>query len=219
MNDTTLTDMTDFLARQDHRSRHVFIALLSGSLVLAAFLFAYGVLTTGEPGSVLARMWQPILFYPFWPPGGRYLMNPLDARNVARVANAGYVFVAGFGVAMIVSQASVALNQLGAMDAMGRGAWDGPERVIVAAVGLLTAFFGNAMSRMPTPRAPTQKPLLQQQYKRVMCWLMVLHGLAMAAAAAWLPSSLMNACIAALSVSAVVTIFGSMFVFSRALKA
>lgn len=235
MADMTLTDMTPFFERHERRSRRAFVTILSTNLTLAVVIFAYGALTTGSPGAVLGRQWISIVVYPlffagFWfaiaryqrsrprPPDGRLPMNEDDARSVARVANAGFVFVACLGVIVIASQTGLALKQFGAMQSLNKDVGDWLGRAIVAASGLLTAYFGNAWSRMPVPRAPEQNPATQMKFKRLFAWLMVIHGLLLALAALFLPIPAMFVGIVIVSMSMVLSMAASVIMFRNLLK-
>jgi hypothetical protein len=202
MNDMTLTDMGPFLQRHDRRARGVFLAMTVTSLLVSAVGFAHGVLDHGSPAAIPARLWFPILFFPLpiiwlWlthvrmarrrptQPDGSLPGNTDDARNGARVANAGLVFVAGTSVVCIASQVGMLsiLNANPIPD--GILLW----RIIIVAIGALMAYFGNAYPRMPTPRAPEQKPATQRQFNRVYGWVLVIHGLLFVIAALLLPNA------------------------------
>jgi hypothetical protein len=202
MNDVAWTDMTSFLERHDHWSRRVRLAMISASFAVSAILLVYGVRTRGSLAA-LGKLWFPIVAYPlltaaFWigialwastrpkPPGGRFLMNEDDARNVARIANAGFIFVLGLAVVMIASQVGTALEVLGYMKSPG-GTGELIGRAILVSLGALSIYFGNAWPRMPTPRAPDQKPATQTKYKRLGGWWCVIVGLGMALPALLLP--------------------------------
>jgi hypothetical protein len=203
MNDMTFTDMTPFIERQDRRLPPVFIAMLLASLVVSGVAFTQGVLNTELRDSARAGLWFPILTYPllivsFWgglvlwkhkrpkPPGGRYLMNEDDARNVTRVARAGFVFTVGFGVLMVVSQLGVVLKLLDALPSLFAGG-DWIVRAAVAIAGFLTMYFGNAWPRMPTFSTPGYKGVTQRKYNRLGGWLNVLIGLVFALLGLLLP--------------------------------
>ena len=233
MSDTAQTDMTAFLERHDRQSRRVFVAMICASLVVSVVVFTQGVQAHGS-AAALGKLWFPILVYPallaaFWiavtlwkrkqpkPPGGRFLMNPDDARNIARVANGGFAFVVGFATLMIGSQVAIALEHFGVVPALYEdGALIG--RATLVASGILTAYFGNAWSRMPVPRAPDQQPAMQMRFRRVFAWLIVIHGLLLALGALTLPSPAMIAATAVVSCSMMLSVTASIVLFRKALK-
>ena len=125
------TDMTAFLQLHDRKSRRLFVAMICASLLVSAITFTHGMQTRGSPAA-FGKLWFPILVYPvlfavfsiavtIWkrkqpkPPGGRFLMNPDDARNIARVANGGFAFVVGFAAVNIASQVAIALEIFGVL--------------------------------------------------------------------------------------------------------
>ncbi|HUK01561.1 MAG TPA: hypothetical protein VLW26_04725 [Steroidobacteraceae bacterium] len=232
MSDMTLTDMTPFLERHERRARRVVIALVGASLAAAAGIFAYGTLTTGAPGTVIAKLWTAILFYPlvgilFWtgtalyarrmPAGGRPPMNTDDARNVARVANAGFVFIACMGLIMIAAQVGLALGYFGVLSPPDRTAvWI--ARTSAAAAGVLMIYFGNAWSRTPMPRVPQQRAVAMMKFKRVVAWLIVIYGLLLSLAALFLPRATMGIVIAVLTISMVLSTVASVLILHYSLK-
>lgn len=235
MNDNTLTDMTPFLARQDSRTQHLFIALLFASLMVSALTFMRGVLDVQNPGAIRSGIWFPIVVYPllivvFWcsiklwqrkqpkPPGGRYLMNADDARNTARVANTGFVFTTGFGLVMIASQAGIALRVLGTPGlADSNGDWMG--RAVLIALGCLAIYMGNVWPKMPASRAPQDKPATQMKYNRLGGWLNVMVGVAMAVPALFLPLQMMVPAITAVSLLSLAATAMFVIRYRRAMKA
>jgi hypothetical protein len=141
-----------------------------------------------------------------------------DARNVTRVANAGFIFTAGFGVVMIASQAGIALRSLGTAGlADSNGDWVG--RAVLIALGCLGIYMGNVWPRMPTSRAPKDKPATQMKYMRLGGWLNVLIGLALVLPALLLPIHWMIPAIAVVSVLAVVATAIYFIMYRRAMKA
>jgi hypothetical protein len=232
MSDTAQTDMTAFLQRHDRKSRRLFVAMICASVVVSVVIFTLGLQTRASPAA-FGKLWFPILVYPalfavFWiavtiwkrkqprPPGG-FLMNPDDARNVARVANGGFAFVVGFAAVNIASQVAIALEIFGVLPALyDDGAWEG--RAILAAIGILTAYFGNAWSRMPVPRAPDQQPATQMKFKRLFAWLIVIHGLLLALAALFLPIQAMIAATLVVCCSLMLSMAASVVIFRKALK-
>lgn len=225
MDDMTVTDMGPFLERQQRRSQGVFISIFTASVVAAATIFAYGVGATGAPGAVFSDLWVSILVYPlfvavFWAavtrwsrtrpsrPDGSLPMSADDARSIARVANAGTTFVACLGVVVVASQAGLALRHFGAIPPLKEGGdWLG--RSILLAGGVLMAYFGNAWSRMPVPRAPGQDWAKQMKFKRQFAWVIVIHGLLQAAAALLLPIPAMFVAIIVVSASLVLCLIAS----------
>ena len=148
MSDMPQTDMTEFLQRHDRKSRRLFVATICASLVVSAIVFTHGLQTRGSLAA-FGKLWFPILVYPvlfavFWicvtiwkrkqprPPGG-FLMNPDDARNIARVANGGFAFVVGFAAVNLASQVAIALEIFGVLPSMHE---DG-ARAILVATGIL----------------------------------------------------------------------------------
>ncbi|MGC1457420.1 MAG: hypothetical protein WA825_03990 [Steroidobacteraceae bacterium] len=234
MSDMTLTDMTPFFERHERRSRRVVIALVCTSLAVAAGIFAYGALTTGAPGTILAKLWTSILFYPFFggvfwictrlyararrmPPGGRPPMNSDDARNVALVANAGFIYLLCIGLIMIATQAALALGYFGVLPPLHRsGVWI--ARAGVVATGVLIIYFGNAWSRTPMARTPEYKAVAMMKFKRLLAWLIVIYGLLMALAALFLPQTAMATAIAGLSILMVLSTVVSCLILNKALK-
>jgi hypothetical protein len=235
MSDLTLTDMTPFFERHERRSRRVLGALVCTSLAVAAGIFAYGAFTIGAPGALLAKLWASILFYPlfgivFWtstalyararrmPPGGRPPMNEDDARNTARVANAGFIFLVCTGLIMIATQAGLALGYFGVLPPLHRsGVWI--ARVGAVATGVLIIYFGNAWSRMPMPRAPEYMAVATMKFKRRVAWLIVVYGLLLGLAALFLlPRPTMGIAMVVLTVTLILSIVASILILHNALK-
>ncbi len=202
MTDTDLVDMKPFLKRHDRRARRTLAATLTVSLALSVFIFARAALMVRAPGDVLLALWMPVVQGPLtigalWiasalygrkrplPFDGRLPMNPDDARNAARVANAGLVFVTGFGVVAIAGQVSWLLWKAGLLPHAG----DWGFRATLAAIGALSVYFGNVSTRMPTPRAPEAKPGIRMKYNRLAGWMCVLLGLGIALTGLFLPLS------------------------------
>ncbi len=234
MSDMTLTDMAPFFDRHERRFRRVVIALVCTSLAVAAGIFAYGALTTGSPGTILVKLWTSILFYPlfgavFWigstlyararlvPPGVRPPTNPDDARNVALVANAGFIYLLCIGVIMIATQAGLALGYFGILPPLHRsGVWI--TRASVVATGILVIYFGNAWSRTPMARTPEYMAVAMMRFKRLLSWLIVLYGLLMVLAALFLPQPAMAIVIAGLTILMVLSTVVSCLILNKALK-
>ena len=233
MSDMAQTDMTEFLQHHNRQSRRLFVAMICASVVVSAIVFTYGVQTRGSLAA-FGKLWFPILVYPvlfavfsiavaIWkrkqpqPPGGRFVMNPDDARNIARVANGGFAFVAGFAAVNLASQVAIALEIFGVLPALyEHDAWGG--RPILAAIGILMAYFGNGWSRMPVPRAPDQQPAKQMKFKRLFAWLIVIHGLLLALAALFLPTQAIAAATLVVCCSLMLSMAASVVIFRKALK-
>ncbi|MBS1240467.1 MAG: hypothetical protein H6R45_1173 [Proteobacteria bacterium] len=231
MTDTNLVDMKPFLERHERRARHIFIAMLSVSLTLSAVVFTRAVLKGGAPGEVLLTLWMPVVQGPLtigvlWiasalygrkrplPFDGSLPMNPDDARNAARVANAGLVFVTGFGVVAIAGQVFWLLWKAGLLPDAG----DWGFRATLAAIGALSAYFGNVSTRMPTPRAPEAKPGVRMKYNRLAGWMCVLLGLGFAFAGLFLPLSALPAAVGILSITVLAAFAVGTVMYYSALK-
>ena len=117
-------------------------------------------------------------------------MNADDARSIARVANAGAVFVNGMCAIMIAGQLAWLAAALGLLQLPETAAGWG-VRALLLGTGALSAFFGNAWPRIPTPRAPGQHPGAHIRYQRFSGWLTVIFGL-LIALAAFVPYSAMT---------------------------
>ncbi len=191
--------------------------MLSTSLILSAVIYARAVLAVGVPGQVLLALWMPVVQGPLtivalwlssWLygrgrplfPDGRLPMNADDARNVMRVANAGAVFVTGFGIVMIAGQVFWLLWKLGLVpDVQNWGL-----RATLLAIGALVIYFGNISPRLPTPRAREAKPAVRMKYNRLGGWMAVMLGLLLALAALFLPFPALVPAIGAISISSLI---------------
>ena len=219
MTDPTLVDMGPFLARHDRRTRWTCLAMLSISLALSAVVFVPALLGTGAPGAVVAALWMPfgqapLTIVALWiastlydrtrppSPDGRYPMNPDDARSVTRVANAGAVFVTGFGVVMIAGQALWMLWSSGVLP----NAEEWGFRATLVAIGALCIHFGNASPRLPTPRTPELKPGVRMKYNRLGGWMTVILGLLLALSGLVLPLSGLAPAVGVLGVAVLVAL-------------
>ena len=234
MSDLSLTDITPFFERHERRFRRALGTLVCASVVVATGIFAYGVLTTAAPGTLVAKLWPSVLFYPlfgvvFWtgtalyarmrrlPPGGRPLMNATDARSVAHVARAGFIFLVCMGLIMIATQAGLALGYFGILRAPDTsGVWI--TRAGAAATGVLMIYFGNAWSRTPMPRAPAQNAAAMMKFKRHVAWLVVIYGLLLALGALFLPRPMILITHVVLTLSLVLAVIGSVLILHNALK-
>jgi uncharacterized membrane protein len=164
--------MAPFFERHERRSRRLLIALTCVSLALTAGIFAYGALTSGSPWTLLGRLWGVIVIYPAigllfliliafsararrTRPSARPAMNADDARNAARVANAGLTYVVCVGLIMIATQAGLALGYFGVLPPLYQSG-QLIARADVVAISILIAYFGNAWSRTPMARAGTE---------------------------------------------------------------
>lgn len=232
---TASRDMTAFFRSHDRRSGRVFRALFATSAALAVGIFGYGLARLGDPVAVLGSLWLSILFLPLalaalWAGSalmsasrparvdGRLWMQEDDARDVARVANAGAVFVIGIGMVILASQLGFALMQFEAW------AWLVPGRetlgrTVLAASGLLMAYFGNAWARMPTPRAAERKPEIQARLKRTYAWIIVVHGVLLALVGLTVPRGAMAPVALGLSLTLVAGLVASAVRLAQALRA
>lgn len=233
MSDMTLTDMNPFFERHERRSRRVLVALVCTSLAVAAGIFAYGMLTIGAPGTLLARLWGSILFYPVFgivvwactalvrrrgvAPNVRPPMSADDARNAARVANAGFMYVLCAGVIMIATQAAVALGYFGVLPPLIKSGVL-ITRTSVVATALIMMYFGNAWSRRPIARTPPQRAAALMKFNRRIAWLIVLYGLLLALAALVLPIRTVGLVLLILTVAFVLYLIVSVLMLQRRLK-
>jgi hypothetical protein len=80
------------------------------------------------------------------------------------------------------------------------------------------AYFGNAWPRMPTPRAPDQKPATQQRFNRLYGWMVVTTGLLFVIAALLLPGRAMSAVVGVASLGLVLGVTVITVRFYRAMK-
>lgn len=231
MSDTTFIDMTPFFERHDRRTRRTFVAMLSISLVLAAVMFARDALA-GGPSDVAAQLWllagSPLTIVLLWIgaaiygrqrtslPDGSLPMNADDARNVARVANAGAVFVTGMCVVMVAGQAFWVIGSFGVLQSPDTDR-DWLIRAVLLAAGALSIYFGNAWPRIPTPRKPEHKPATRMKYNRFTGWATVIFG-ALLALAAFLPPSAGILVVMTASISIIVATAAGAVWFHRAMK-
>lgn len=216
MSDTDMVDMKPFLERHDRRARRTLAATFTVSLILSAAIFIPAVLKVGAPGDVLLALWMPVVQGPLtiavlWiasalygrkrplPFDGRLPMNSDDARNAARVANAGMVFVTGFCLVAIAGQLLWVLWKAELLPDVG----DWGFRATLAAIGLLSVYFGNVSTRMPTPRAPEAKPGVLMKYNRLAGWMCVLLGLALAATGLFLPLPALGPAVVVISIAVI----------------
>lgn len=234
MPDTPPIDMAPFFARHDRTTRRAFAATIAGTLAVSVGSLAYGVLGSGAPRPVGAELWLPMLLIPLFAigfragivrwtrnrqvlPDGTLPVNADDARSARRVANAGAIYVAGVGLAMIAAQASIVSEYFDALDSLGQvGDWLG--RVGLAAVGCLTAYFGNAWPRMPTPRSPDQKPATQKTFNRLYGWIVAIFGLLLVLAALLLPGPAIVPVIGVLGLGLVLGVTVLIVWYYRAMK-
>ena len=199
------TDMGPFMRRHDHRMRYI-LGVLSGTFLLVSVGgFTWGMLERSSTGAFPGRLWFALLL-PLLPigllwfantvmrrkrrvqPDGSLPMNPDDARNAARVANAGAVYVAGIGLVTLANQV---FSVLGAMHALpSLDAADGwlVARAFIVVTGALVAYFGNTWPRLPTPRGAECKPVVARRFNRLLGWALVIHGLLFVVAGLLLPA-------------------------------
>jgi hypothetical protein len=233
MSDMTLTDMTPFFERHERKSRRAIVALTCTSLAVAAGIFAYGAVTAGEPRALLAKLWGPIVVYPllgvvFWigtelyartrmPLVARRSMNPDDARNAARVANAALISLSCLGLVMIATQAGVALGYFGVLPPLKvSGNWI--ARASLVATGGFLIYFGNAWSKAPMPHTPEHRAAAMMKYKRRIAWLTVIHGMLLGLAALFLPRLTMEIGAGALGISLVLSMIVCILILNNELK-
>jgi len=231
MTDTTLVDMAPFFARHDRTTRRIFVAAIAGSFAVSAGSLGYAALAIGAPGPELwvQMMLIPLFLVAFrtalvrW--GGKrpvlpdesLPMNPDDARSARQVANAGALFVAGIGVAVIATQVSATLGYFDALESLG-GADEWLGRGGLVGMGALMVYFGNAWPRMPTPRAPEKKPATQKTFNRLYGWMVVTTGLLFVLAGLLLPDAAMSAGVGVASLSLVLGVTAITVRFYRAMK-
>jgi len=206
MSDTTLpmTDMGPFMRRHDLRSRRIFIALLTASLLFSGGTFLYGVRTLGSPAALPGPLWFAMLFYPFpiailmvgrlamsrrrrLQADASLPMDPIDARSTVRVANAGAVYAVGLSAIMLLSQIASVLKVFHAQPLLdGVGEWF-TWRAVPVVTGILLAWFGNAWPLVPTPRGSHPAVAVIKNFNRYLGWILVLHGLLFMVAGMLLP--------------------------------
>jgi hypothetical protein len=210
MSGTNSVDMAPFLQRHDRITRQTFIGMMSVSLVLSVAIYArFRVNAEVLPAMPLLPppfLMLPILVSPFsiaalWiagklygrtrPPAlpdGSFPMGVDDAINVKRVADAGAVFVTGYGLVMIAIQVFWALRMFGVVQPTDPSATVPAFRAALLAIGALMIYFGNVGPRMPTPRAAEAKPAVRMKYNRLGGWFTVILGLLLFAIALFAPS-------------------------------
>ncbi|HEV2703650.1 MAG TPA: hypothetical protein VGV09_18640 [Steroidobacteraceae bacterium] len=234
MSDMMLTDMNPFFERHERKSRRLMVGLSCVSLAVGAGTFAYGTLTSGAPGALLAKLWASILFYPLigvvvwtvialstrWRRGastGRAAMNPDDARSAARVANAGLIYIVCVGAIMIVTQAALALGYFGVLPpSIKSGVLI--VRASGVACGVLIMYFGNAWSRRPTPRTPAQKAAALMKFNRLVAWLIVIYGLLLGLSTLLLPVRSLGIAVLVLTVAFLLCLVANVFRLRNAVK-
>lgn len=233
MTDPAPVDMAPFLASHDRMTRLTFVVTATVSLAVSVGSIAFGAFATGAARPIGADLWLPMVLIPLfliafqvatmrWGrkrptlPDGSLLMNPDDARGARRVASAGGIFVAGIAVAMIATQANVALDYFGILASLGNaGEWLG--RAGLAATGGLMVYFGNVWPRMPTARAPGQKPAVQQKFNRLYGWMVVTTGL-LFALASLLPLPAMAIAVGILGLGLTLAVTAAIVWYYRAMK-
>ncbi len=224
-------DMAPFFARHDRATRWIFEVTLALSVAVAAGSMGYAA---GAAVPVGTELWVLMILIPVvviafrtailrWGgkrqhrPDGTLPMNPDDARSARRVANAGALFVAGIGMAMIATQVSVALENIDAFAPWVEGSgWLG--RLGLAAMGALMAHFGNAWPLMPTPRGPGRKPAAHKTFNRLYGWVVALAGVVFMLAALLLPARAMSAVIGAASLGLMVAVAAIVIWLRKAVK-
>lgn len=234
MTDTARVDMAPFFVRHDRTTRRTFVATIAVSLAVSAGSLGYAALAAGAARPVGAGLWVQMALIPLflvafrtavlrWGgkrpllPDGSLPMNPDDARSARQVANAGAVFVAGLGAAVIATQVSAVLDYFDAFASLGEAdEWLG--RAGLAGMGALMVYFGNAWPRMPTPRAPEQKPVTQKTFNRLYGWMVVITGLLFVLAALLLPGPAMAAVVGIASLGLVLGVTAITVRFYRAMK-
>jgi len=234
MTDTTLVEMGPFFERHDRKTLRTYVAMLSISLILSAVIFARAMGEAGAPettGAIVAELWMPVgqgpltivaLWIASWaygrtrpsPPDGRFPMNPDDARNVERVANAGAVFVTGFCVVVIAGQAVWLLWSMGLLPHAETWGF----RATLVAIGALCVHFGNVSPRLPTPRAPEAKPGVRMKYNRLGGWMTVILGLLLALGGLFLPLPALAPAIGVLSLAVLVAFAAITIMYCVALR-
>ena len=218
MTDTPSLDVPPSLQGHDRKTRWTYIAMLSVSLGLSAIIFAHALRLVGSFGVVVGDLWNQIVTPPLiigglwlastwyarkrpWSLDGRDPTNPDDLRNLARVANAGYVFVTGFGLVAIAGQAYWVLLIFDILQPPGG---DPPHwwivRPLLVAVGALMIYFGNVSPRMPAPRVPQANPAVRMKYNRLSGWMYVVFGALLALAALFTPSAKLMDSVGGLSI-------------------
>ncbi len=207
MTDEAVVDMAPFLARHDRMTRLIFNAMIVTSLALsAAIYFRFQANIAGLPE---APRWPPFLFmaviiapfsiFSLWiagkwygstrppaRPDGSFPMGVDDARNTRRVANAGAVFVTGYGLVMIAIQMFWALRIYGFLAPSDFDATTGFRALLLVVAGLMV-YFGNVGPRLPVSRAPETRPAVRMKWNRLSCWMTVIFGVLLAIAALTTP--------------------------------
>lgn len=190
--DMGLTDMAPFFARYDQRTRLLFVAVLSATLVMSAVIATH-VLTNGVANPrLVGPVWAlgiaiPPLFTAGWwtfaelmahgrrktmRSDGRLPASEVDARNGMRIANAGFAYNIAVTVTVFLGQVFMALLVFGYPPV---GTW--PSRIIMIVTGAVTIYLGNLWPRMPVARTPDRKGAVRMKANRFSGWLMVTCGL------------------------------------------
>jgi len=241
MTDPTFVDIAPFFARHDRRTRRTFIALLCTSLVLSAAIYVrfrvnaevllevplmpppFLVLPIFISPFSIAALWVAAALYdrsrPPSQPDGSFPINPDDARNVERVANAGAVFVTGYGLVMIAIQLFWSLPMFGIVAPIAPGDASPAFRVVLAAIGALAIYFGNVGPRIPTSRAPEARPAVRMRYNRLGGWFTVILGLLLWVIALFVPAAKVIDAVGGLSFAVLFVFAVGYLMYRRALDA
>jgi hypothetical protein len=238
-NDISSVDMAPFFARHDRRTRLTFNAMIVISLALSVAIYLRfrvnaSVLDEVPPWPsflVLAIIVAPFSILALWiagkwygksrppaQPDGSFPMGADDARNVARVANAGAVFVTGYGLVMIAIQLFWALRMFGIVPPTDPAATGPGFRAVLLAVAGLMIYFGNVGPRMPIPRAPEDKPAVRMKYNRLSSWMTVVFGALLGVAALFAPANKLVDAVGGLSMLLVAVMAVGTIMYYRALK-
>ena len=185
---------TPALRHHDRKTFRTYVAMLSVSLTLSAVIFVDAMRLVGSFGVVIGDLWNQIVMGPLlivslwlasawygrkrpWSLDGRDPTNPDDMRNLARLANAGYWFVTGFGLIAIAGQAYWVLLVFDVVQPPGGASPDWRvARALMLGVGALMIFFGNVSPTAPTPRVAEANPAVRMKYNRLTGWMYVVAG-------------------------------------------
>jgi hypothetical protein len=205
MSDTFLTDLDIFYKRYDRRVRCLMAGAFCASLLLS-IVIAMSMPANGADPKRAAVLWGfgvvfPPSFTAVWwiftelmargrrratRPDWRLPSTPDDARNGKRIANAGFVFTLGLMATIVANQALMALPAFG--HPLGQPLATLAGRIIMVTVGAATMYLGNVWPRIPTVRAPEQRPDVPMRANRLTGWFMVLGGAALVLLGLLLPT-------------------------------
>lgn len=236
----SVVDMAPFFARHNRNTRLTFLATFGVSLALSVAIYLRfrvnaqvlsEIPLTPPPFLIMPILVCPLSIFALWlagkfyarnhpppQPDGTFPMGPDDARNVARVANAGAVFVTGYAVVMIAIQLFWALRMFGVLPPADPGAIGPGFRLVLLAVAALMIYFGNVGPRMPTPRAREAKPAVRMKYNRLSSWMTVIFGALLGLAAVVLPANKLTDAVGGLGILLLITMGIGSVMYYRELK-